>query len=43
MAGADYDPVKLLTEALPAEVQALYTRLKDSIVRVERMGLVKLR
>ena len=41
--GADYDPVKLLGEGLPADAQALYERLKASIVRVERMGLGKLR
>ncbi len=42
-AGADYDPVKLLGEALPAEAQGLYDRLKASIIRVERMGLAKIR
>ena len=42
-ATADYDPVKLLAEALPGEAQALYEKLKSSIVRVERMGLQKLR
>jgi len=42
-AGADYDPVKLLTDALPAEAQALYEKLKSAIIRVERMGLQKLR
>jgi len=41
--GADYDPVKLLGEVLPGEAQALYERLKTSIVRVERMGLSKVR
>ena len=41
--GADYDPVKLLGEGLPTEAQALYERLKASIIRVERMGLTKLR
>ncbi len=41
--GADYDPVKLLGEAVPTEAQGLYERLKASIVRVERMGLAKLR
>jgi hypothetical protein len=43
VAGADYDPVKLLGEALPSEAQALYEKLKASIVRVERMGLQKIR
>src|SRR5262245_30086472 len=41
--GADYDPVKLLAETAPAEAQALYDRLKAAIVRVERMGLARLR
>jgi hypothetical protein len=41
--GADYDPVKVLGEALPLEAQALYERLRASVVRVERMGLAKLR
>jgi len=41
--GADYDPVKFLGEALPTEAQSLYERLKASIVRVERMGLGKIR
>jgi hypothetical protein len=42
-AGADYDPVKLLSDTLPAEAQALYEKLKSAIIRVERMGLQKLR
>ena len=41
--GADYDPIKVLSEALPADVQGLYERLKADVVRVERMGLTKLR
>jgi hypothetical protein len=41
--GADYDPVRVLGEGLPAEVQGLYDRLKDALIRVERMGLAKLR
>ena len=41
--GADYDPVKLLAEAVPGEAQALYEKLKAAIVRVERMGLARLR
>ncbi len=40
---ADYDPVKLLGEAVPADVQALYDRLKLDVIRVERLGLRKLR
>ncbi len=41
--GADYDPVKVLSESAPAELQALYARLKDATIRVERMALTKLR
>jgi len=41
--GADYDPIKVLGEALPAELQGLYDRLRADVVRVERMGLAKLR
>ena len=41
--GADYDPVKFLADAVPTEAQALYEKLKASIVRVERMGLARLR
>ena len=41
--GADYDPVKLLADTVPAEAQALYEKLKGAIVRVERMGLARLR
>lgn len=43
VAGADYDPVKVLSEGAPADVQALYTRLRDAVVRVERMGLQTIR
>ena len=43
VAGADYDPVKVLGEDAPAEVGPLYERLRSAIVRVERMGLAKLR
>jgi hypothetical protein len=41
--GADYDPVKVLGEDAPADVAALYERLRSAIVRVERMSLHKLR
>jgi hypothetical protein len=41
--GADYDPVKILSEAAPTEVQQLYERLRADVLRVERMGLTKLR
>jgi hypothetical protein len=43
VSGADYDPVKVLGEDVPAEIGPLYERLRTAIVRVERMGLVKLR
>lgn len=41
--GADYDPVRVLSESLPAEVQPLYEKLKASVIRVERMPLTKMR
>lgn len=41
--GADYDPVKVLSEAAPTDVQSLYERLRADVVRVERLGLSKLR
>ena len=41
--GADYDPVKVLSDGAPADLQALYAQLKDATIRVERMALVKLR
>jgi hypothetical protein len=41
--GADYDPVRVLSESLPAEVQPLYEKLKASVTRVERMALTKIR
>jgi hypothetical protein len=43
IAGADYDPIKVLSEAAPADVQGLYERLKADVIRVERMGLAKIR
>jgi len=43
VAGADYDPVKLLSEAIPAEAQFLYEQLRASVVKVERMGLARRR
>jgi hypothetical protein len=43
VAGADYDPVRILAEAAPAELQALYEQLKDAVVRVERMSLDRVR
>lgn len=41
--GADYDPVKVLSDGAPPDLQALYAQLKDATIRVERMALVKLR
>jgi hypothetical protein len=43
VAGADYDPVKLLGEKQPEDLRALYEKLRDATIRVERMGLTKLR
>ncbi|MDA1307205.1 MAG: hypothetical protein O2917_08085 [Acidobacteria bacterium] len=43
IATASYDPLLLLAEVLPAEVQPLYERMKAAVVRVERMGLTKVR
>jgi hypothetical protein len=41
--GADYDLVKILTEAVPDEVPSLYAQLQAAIVRIERMGLRRVR
>ena len=43
VSGADYDPIKVLSEDAPAELSSLFERLRADIVRVERMGLNKLR
>lgn len=43
LATASYDPLLVLAEVLPAEVQPLYERLRDAVIRVERMGLTKIR
>jgi hypothetical protein len=43
VAGADYDPVKVLSERQPADLQPLYEKLRDATIRVERMGLTKIR
>ena len=43
VSGADYDPIKILSEDAPAELSGLFERLRSDIVRVERMGLNKLR
>ena len=43
VSGADYDPIKVLGEDAPTDVSALFERLRAAIIRVERMGLTKLR
>ena len=39
VSGADYDPIKVLSEDAPTDVSGLFERLRADIVRVERMGL----
>lgn len=41
--GTDYDPVRMMAELLPGESQPLFERLKAAVIRVERMGLARLR
>jgi hypothetical protein len=41
--GTDYDPVKVLSEGAPPDLQTLYTELRDATIRIERMALTKLR
>ena len=41
--GAEYDPVKILSEKRPPDIQALYEKLRDATIRIERMGLTRLR
>ena len=43
VAASEYDPVKILSEGVPAEAHALYESLKAATVRIERMGLSRLR
>jgi hypothetical protein len=43
VAGADYDPVKILGEGVPTEVHALYERLNAATIKVRRMSLAKIR
>ena len=40
---ANYDPLLVLHQVLPAEVQPLFDRIKDAVIKVERMGLTKIR
>lgn len=41
--GASYDPLLMLAEILPADVQNIYERMKTAVLRIERMGLTKVR
>jgi hypothetical protein len=38
-----YDPLLYLAEVAPAEVQPLFERMKTAVLRVERLGLTKVR
>ncbi|HUR20316.1 MAG TPA: hypothetical protein VMZ90_05865 [Vicinamibacterales bacterium] len=40
---ANYDPLLVLSQVLPAEVQPLFDRIKEAVIKVERMGLTKIR
>lgn len=40
---ASYDPILVLADLLPDETQALYDRLKAAVIRIERIGLTKIR
>jgi len=37
--GSDYDPIKILSDVAPADAVALYPKLKDAIVSVNRLNL----
>ena len=37
--GADYDPVKILTTTMPTEATALYPKLKDALVSINKLSL----
>lgn len=39
--GVDYDPVKILSEAFPTEVNALYEKLKAAYVNLNKAGMTK--
>jgi hypothetical protein len=41
--GADYDPVRMITELLPGESTSLYERLREAVLKVERIGLTAIR
>ena len=36
----DYDPVKILSDVMPAEAAAMYPKFKDALLGVNRMNLV---
>jgi hypothetical protein len=38
---ADYDPVKLLGEAVPADAQLYYDTLRAAVLKVERLALTR--
>lgn len=40
---ANYDPLLALNQTLPGEVQPLFDRIKDAVIKIERMGLTKIR
>ena len=40
---ANYDPLLALNQVLPAEVQPLFDRIKEAVIKIERMGLTKIR
>ena len=40
---ANYDPLLVLNQVLPGEVQPLFDRIKDAVIKIERMGLTKIR
>lgn len=40
--GVDYDPVKILSEAFPTEVNALYEKLKGAYANLNKAGLAKI-
>lgn len=41
--GADYDPVRVLSDAVPADAQQYYERLRAAVIKIERMGLARIR
>lgn len=41
--GADYDPVRVLSEALPGDAAAYYERLRAAVIKIERMALTPVR